>query len=207
MKSLYLAAGAALMMVATPLMAQDAQPAAATQPAGPVADLVTTAKSQGQFTTLSRAIEAAGMEEQLKGGDFVTFFAPTDAAFAKLPAEQVEQLLQPQNREQLRTLLANHLVPGNATAEFLGQQKNAAMNTIGGGQVTIDNDNGAVLVSGARVVAADLQATNGIIQGIDTVLMPAPEQQAQAAPAEAAQGSEASSEATPADPEPKLAAN
>ena len=164
--------------------AQSAIPAAdqsaATPQAAPSGDLVATAQSQGEFKTLTRAIEAAGMTEQLKGGQFVTLFAPTDAAFAALPAGTVDNLLKPENKEQLKSLLSNHLVPGYANSAFLAQQSNSVMETVGGGKVAIDSADGKVTVSGAHVVTADVRATNGLIHGIDKVLMPGSDRQASA---------------------------
>lgn len=182
MKRLLLMTSAALMMAAGPALAQDAITEGATTPippadaAPPVGDLLATAEAQGEFQTLTRAIEAAGMADLLKGGQFVTLFAPTDAAFAALPAGTVDNLMKPENREQLKALLSNHLVPGYANSEFLAQQSNSVMETVGGGQVAISNADGKVTVSGAHVVTADVRATNGLIHGIDKVLMPADRQ-------------------------------
>lgn len=200
MRNYLLMTGAALMLATTPTLAQEpsappantlepatdaatpaaqsSTPAADTAPqAAPSGDLLATAQSQGEFKTLTRAIEAAGMTEQLKGGQFVTLFAPTDAAFAALPAGTVDALLKPENQAKLKTLLSNHLVPGYANAEFLAKQSNSVMATVGGGQVAIASGaDGKVTVSGAQVVAADVRATNGLIHAIDKVLLP--EQQA-----------------------------
>lgn len=184
MQKLMVMTGAAILMASSPTFAQDAsEPAgpAATQPAAPTADLIATAQSQGQFNTLARAIEAAGMTEQLKAGEYVTLFAPTDAAFASLPPGTLDNLLKPENQAELKALLANHLVPGFATTEFLAQQDDAAMRTVGGGLVTIETADGKVQVSGANVVKADVRASNGLIHGIDKVLLPAADQQARAA--------------------------
>lgn len=195
MQKFMLMTGAALMLAAGPALSQEAidPPASALEPAteavtpdtqavnpapgaapeaAPTGDLLATAQSQGQFATLTRAIEAAGMADQLKGGQFVTLFAPTDAAFAALPAGTVDNLMKPENREQLKALLSNHLVPGYANSEFLAQQSNSVMETVGGGKVAIDSAGGQVTVSGAHVVTADVRATNGLIHGIDKVLMP-----------------------------------
>ena len=181
MKNLALMTSAALMLAASPLLAQDsgapgATAAPATQAAPPTGDLLTTAAAAGEFKTLARAIDAAGMTEQLKGGQFVTLFAPTDAAFAALPPGTVETLLKPENQAQLKQLLSNHLVPGYATSAFLAQQSNSVMETVGGGQVAINTADGKVTVSGAHVVTADVRATNGLIHGIDKVLLPADRQ-------------------------------
>ena len=193
MQKFMLMAGAALMLAANPAFSQEvssppanalepateaATPAAATPDAAPAGDLLATAQSQGQFQTLTRAIEAAGMADQLKGGQFVTLFAPTDAAFAALPAGTVDNLMKPENRAQLKALLSNHLVPGYANREFLAQQSNSVMETVGGGKVAIDSAGGQLTVSGAHVVTADVRATNGLIHGIDKVLMPSDAQAA-----------------------------
>ena len=195
MQKFLLMTGAALMLAANPAFSQEvpnppanalepateaatpaveqASPAAAKPDAAPAGDLLATAQSQGQFQTLTRAIEAAGMADQLKGGQFVTLFAPTDAAFAALPAGTVDNLMKPENKAQLKALLSNHLVPGYANREFLAQQSNSVMETVGGGKVAIDSAGGQLTVSGAHVVTADVRATNGLIHGIDKVLMPA----------------------------------
>jgi uncharacterized surface protein with fasciclin (FAS1) repeats len=182
MKKLFLMTTAALF-AATPLMAQQAAPDSAAPQAAEqapatgvsgaaVSDLVTTAQAQGQFSVLTRAIEAAGMVDQLKGATNVTMFAPTDAAFAALPAGTVDDLLKPQNQAKLKALLSSHLVTGYASSDFLAKQDNAVMDTLGGTKVKIDSADGAVTVSGAKVVTADVRASNGLILGIDRVLLP-----------------------------------
>jgi uncharacterized surface protein with fasciclin (FAS1) repeats len=180
MKSILFAAGAVLALATAPAVAGGTRPTA-TAPATPergsaptasagsaVGNLVTVAKADSQLSTFARAAEAAGLE-QLTGTTHVTVFAPTDAAFAKLPAGTVDRLLQPENREQLRTLLANHIVPGHATAEFLSG-KQGAMKTAGGAEVSIDGRQG-VTFGGATVVRPDIAASNGVIHAIDTVVM------------------------------------
>jgi uncharacterized surface protein with fasciclin (FAS1) repeats len=175
MKTLMLAASVALALAAAPSLAQGAQPAAAA--AAPAAaagigtsNLVTVAKSDGQFSTLARAIEAAGLTDALSAAGPYTLFAPTDAAFAKLPAGELDRLLQPANREQLKTLLQNHVVDGQAKADYFAG-KTGEMTALGGGKLSLDGSSG-VKVNGATVVKADIAASNGVIHAIDTVIVP-----------------------------------
>jgi uncharacterized surface protein with fasciclin (FAS1) repeats len=131
-------------------------------------DLVQTAVAAGQFSTLVKAVQAAGLVETLQGAGPFTVFAPTDAAFAKLPAGTLEQLLA--NPEQLRAVLLYHVVPGRVTAEQVTKLDNAR--TAQGGSVTIRVNAGTVAVGGAQVLATDVGASNGLIHVIDTVLLP-----------------------------------
>ena len=131
-------------------------------------DLVQTAVAAGQFTTLVKAVQAAGLVETLQGDGPFTVFAPTDAAFAKLPAGALEGLLA--NPEQLRAVLLYHVVPGRVTAAQVTGIQSAA--TVQGASVPVRVQNGRVSVGGAQVVQADVSASNGVIHVIDTVLMP-----------------------------------
>lgn len=131
-------------------------------------DLVQTAVAAGQFTTLVKAVQAAGLVETLQGAGPFTVFAPTDAAFAKLPAGALEQLLA--NPEQLKAVLLYHVVPGRVTAEQVTKLDNAR--TAQGGSVSIRVNGSTVMVGGAQVVTADVAASNGVIHVIDTVLLP-----------------------------------
>jgi uncharacterized surface protein with fasciclin (FAS1) repeats len=134
------------------------------------ADLVDTAVASGQFKTLAAALDAAGLVETLKGPGPFTVFAPTDEAFAKLPAGTVETLLQPDNKDQLIAILTYHVVPGEVTAaEVVGLE---TAETVNGGRLEIDASNGAVMVNDANVTATDIMATNGIIHIIDAVVLP-----------------------------------
>jgi len=133
-------------------------------------DIVDTAVSAGQFKTLATAINAAGLAETLKGAGPFTVFAPTDAAFAKLPAGTVENLLKPENKGQLTAILTYHVVPGVATAADVGKLDEAK--TVNGKLVSLHASSGSVMVNDAHVVTADIAASNGIIHGIDSVLMP-----------------------------------
>jgi uncharacterized surface protein with fasciclin (FAS1) repeats len=130
------------------------------------ADIVETASSNGSFTTLVAAAKAAGLVDTLKGPGPFTVFAPTDEAFKKLPAGTVENLLKPENKAQLTKVLTYHVVPGKVMASDV-QGK-----TVEGSAVAIDASGGAVKVDNATVSKADVNASNGVIHVIDTVIMP-----------------------------------
>lgn len=147
------------------------QPAAAKAPASQAkSDIVTTAVAAGQFKTLAAALTAAGLVDTLKGKGPFTVFAPTDAAFAALPAGTVENLLKPENKKQLIAILTYHVVPGRYPASRVATLDNAT--TVQGSAVDINAIGGTVTVDGAKVVSADVTATNGVIHVIDKVLMP-----------------------------------
>lgn len=135
--------------------------------ATPQQDIVDIASSNGSFTTLVAAIEAAGLVDTLKGDGPFTVFAPTDAAFAKLPAGTLEALLQ--DKAKLTAILTYHVVPGKLMAADVVKEKSAT--TAQGGSLAIDTSNG-VTVGGAQVVQTDIAASNGVIHVIDTVLVP-----------------------------------
>ena len=132
-------------------------------------DIVDTAVGAGTFTTLVAAVTAAGLVDTLKGEGPFTVFAPTDAAFAALPAGTVEDLLKPENKDKLTAILTYHVVPGKVMAADLTEGMKAA--TVNGTEVTITLDGGAK-VNGAVISTADIAATNGVIHVIDTVIMP-----------------------------------
>jgi uncharacterized surface protein with fasciclin (FAS1) repeats len=134
------------------------------------ADIVDTAVSAGQFTTLAAALDAAGLVETLKGAGPFTVFAPTDEAFAKLPAGTVESLLEPANKDQLVAILTYHVVPGNLPAAEVVKYSEAE--TVNGARLDIDAGGGGVKVNDANVTATDIMATNGVIHVIDAVVMP-----------------------------------
>ena len=142
---------------------------AAAQPQA-AADIVDTAVAAGQFTTLAAALKAADLVDTLKGDGPFTVFAPTDAAFAALPAGTVESLLRPENKDKLVAVLTYHVVPGRVTASQVAGLSRAK--TVQGGDVAIVAADGAVTVDGARVVTADVMATNGVIHVVDKVLLP-----------------------------------
>ena len=131
-------------------------------------DIVDTAVAAGSFTTLAAALEAAGLVETLKGTGPFTVFAPTDAAFAKLPAGTVEALLK--DKAKLTSILTYHVVAGKLEAKDVVKFDSAK--TINGQSVTIKVMGDTVHVNGATVTAADIQASNGVIHVIDSVLMP-----------------------------------
>jgi len=133
-------------------------------------DIVDTAADAGQFTTLITAVKAAGLEDTLKGSGPFTVFAPTDAAFDKLPAGTVDNLLKPENKDQLVAILTYHVVPGKVmSADIAGQQ--TAATTVQGQEISIDASNG-VKINDATVTTADVEASNGVVHAIDTVIMP-----------------------------------
>lgn len=133
-------------------------------------DIVDTAVGAGSFTTLVAAVEAAGLVETLKGEGPFTVFAPTDDAFAKLPAGTVEDLLKPENTDKLTAILTYHVVPGKVMSTDLSEGLKAA--TVQGSEVTITLEGGPK-VDGAMIVTPDIEASNGVIHVIDTVIMPA----------------------------------
>jgi uncharacterized surface protein with fasciclin (FAS1) repeats len=133
-------------------------------------DIVETAVAAGSFNTLAAALEAAGLVATLQGEGPFTVFAPTDEAFAKLPAGTVESLLEPENREALVAVLTYHVVPGRVTAEQVVQLDEAT--TVNGADVQIGTRNGGVQVNASNVVATDVFASNGVIHVIDAVLLP-----------------------------------
>ncbi|MCC5882208.1 MAG: fasciclin domain-containing protein [Halomonas sp.] len=133
-------------------------------------DIVDTAVAAGQFETLAAALEAAGLVETLKGDGPFTVFAPTDEAFAALPEGTVESLLEPENREQLQAVLTYHVVAGNVMAEDAMGLDSAT--TVQGQDVTITTMDGSVMINDATVIQADIEASNGVIHVIDSVLLP-----------------------------------
>lgn len=134
------------------------------------ADIVDTAVSAGSFKTLVAAVEAAGLVETLKGEGPFTVFAPTDEAFARLPAGTVEYLLKPENKEKLVAVLTYHVVSGKVMSGDVAGKKTTAK-TVQGSTIDVDGMNG-VRINGATVTQADIGADNGVIHVIDRVLIP-----------------------------------
>lgn len=134
-------------------------------------DVVETAVAAGQFKTLAAALEAAGLIDALKGNGPFTVFAPTDEAFAKLPAGTVETLLKPENKEKLKAVLLYHVVSGNVTADQVTKLNGRSVKTLQGSSIKVKTSHG-VQVDNAKVTQTDVQASNGVIHVIDTVLMP-----------------------------------
>jgi uncharacterized surface protein with fasciclin (FAS1) repeats len=135
------------------------------------ANVVETAVAAGQFKTLAAALKAAGLIDALTGEGPFTVFAPTDEAFAKLPAGTVESLLKPENKEKLKSILLYHVVPGNVTAKQVMKLNGRTVKTLQGGSIKVSTTHG-VTVDDVRVTKTDIQASNGVIHVIDTVLMP-----------------------------------
>jgi uncharacterized surface protein with fasciclin (FAS1) repeats len=133
-------------------------------------DIVDTAVAAGSFKTLAKALEAAGLVGTLKGAGPFTVFAPTDDAFAKLPAGTVENLLKPENKEQLKRILTYHVVPGKVMARDVVSLKTAK--AVSGDTITVASNAGGVMVDSAKVVKTDIAASNGVIHVIDAVILP-----------------------------------
>jgi uncharacterized surface protein with fasciclin (FAS1) repeats len=134
------------------------------------ADIVDTAVSAGSFKTLVAAVKAADLVGTLKGKGPFTVFAPTDAAFAKLPAGTLESLLKPENKSKLTAILTYHVLPGKVmSGDIAGKSLQVA--TVQGSKVSVDARTG-VMVDKANVVQADVVASNGVIHVIDTVILP-----------------------------------
>lgn len=152
----FLALTAAVSLMSAPAFAADK-------------DIVDTAVGAGNFTTLVAAVQAAGLVDTLKGPGPFTVFAPTDAAFAALPAGTVEDLLKPENKDKLVAILTYHVVPGKVMSSDLTEGMMAK--TVNGADVTITLDGGAK-VNGATISTADIEASNGVIHVIDAVILP-----------------------------------
>ena len=133
-------------------------------------DIVDTAVAAGSFKTLAAALQAAGLVETLKGTEPFTVFAPTDAAFAKLPKGTLEDLLKPENKAKLKAILTYHVVPGQVMAAQAAKLPSAK--TVNGASLTIHATGGKVMVDNATVTRADIACTNGVIHVIDTVVLP-----------------------------------
>jgi uncharacterized surface protein with fasciclin (FAS1) repeats len=133
-------------------------------------DVVDVAVEAGSFTTLVAAVEAAGLVDTLKGEGPFTVFAPTDEAFAALPEGTVEGLLEEENRDALIAILTYHVIPGAVMSSDIAGQE-LSVETVNGQEVDIDATDG-VMIDGATVVQADIEASNGVIHVIDTVILP-----------------------------------
>jgi uncharacterized surface protein with fasciclin (FAS1) repeats len=133
-------------------------------------DIVDTAVGAGSFKTLAAALQAADLIGTLKGNGPFTVFAPTDAAFAKLPAGTVESLLKPENKAKLVAILTYHVVAGQVMAAEAAKLPSAK--TVNGGSLTIHAMGGKVMVDNATVTTADIACSNGVIHVIDTVVLP-----------------------------------
>lgn len=137
---------------------------------GAKSDIVATAVGAGQFKTLAAALQAGGLVDTLKGEGPFTVFAPTDEAFAKLPAGTVESLLKPENKDKLVSILTYHVVAGKVTSDQVVKLDSAK--TVNGKSLTIKTVDGKVHIGNATVTKADIDTSNGVIHVIDTVLLP-----------------------------------
>lgn len=155
----------ALLLVALPLRAQDTDEAM--EPENTIVDV---AQNAGTFTTLLAALDAAELTDALRGEGPFTVFAPTDEAFAKLPEGTLDNLLKPENKDQLIAILTYHVVSDQAKAS--DAEDMAMVTTLEGNDLSITNIDGTVMVNEATVTTADIEASNGVIHVIDTVLMP-----------------------------------
>jgi uncharacterized surface protein with fasciclin (FAS1) repeats len=145
-------------------------PVFATPAGAQTKDIVDTAVAAGSFKTLAAALQAAGLVDTLKGPGPFTVFAPTDAAFAKLPAGTVEMLLKPENKAKLTRILTSHVVAGKVMAADAAKLTSAK--AVSGDTLTIAAHGGGVTIDKAKVVKADIEASNGVIHVIDTVILP-----------------------------------
>jgi uncharacterized surface protein with fasciclin (FAS1) repeats len=159
------------MMIAGIVAALTIAGAAATMGAATAdQDIVDTAVAAGSFTTLTKALQAADLVETLKGPGPFTVFAPTDEAFAKLPAGTLETLLKPENKPKLQRILKAHVIAGKVLAADVVKTHSAK--AVSGDTLTIASRNGGVTVDRAKVVKTDIVATNGVIHVIDSVILP-----------------------------------
>lgn len=133
-------------------------------------DIVDTAVAAGTFNTLAAALEAGDLIETLKADGPYTVFAPTDEAFAKLPAGTVEMLLLPENKDKLVAILTYHVVPGKVSAAEVITMKSAP--TANGSDLAIRVIDETVFINDSRVVATDIKASNGVIHVVDSVILP-----------------------------------
>jgi uncharacterized surface protein with fasciclin (FAS1) repeats len=133
-------------------------------------DIVDTAVEAGSFNTLVAAVKAADLVDTLKSEGPFTVFAPTDEAFAKLPAGTLDDLLKPENKSKLQAILTYHVVSGKVMSKDVVTMKEAK--TVNGQSFTVSMDGGTVMIDNAKVVATDIECTNGIIHVIDTVILP-----------------------------------
>ncbi|HET7650644.1 MAG TPA: fasciclin domain-containing protein [Gammaproteobacteria bacterium] len=137
-------------------------------------NIVAVLQSAGQYTTLLKALDAAGLTATLEGRGRYTLFAPNDEAFAKLPAGKLDELLKPENKAELVSILKYHVLPRKLPSHQLVRIDSPThmVKTLEGKSVTIRSDNNQVMVNDAKVITADIKANNGVIHEIDTVLMP-----------------------------------
>lgn len=160
-----------MLAIATALVGVAAGASNAAAADVPSKDIVETAVAAGSFTTLAKALDAAGLVQTLKGKGPFTVFAPTDEAFAKLPAGTLETLLKPENQAKLKRILTYHVVPGRVMAADVVKLRSAK--AVSGDTIDIATHGAGVTVDKAHVVKTDIAATNGVIHVIDAVIIPA----------------------------------
>lgn len=173
-----LLSGVAIAQTAAPAQPPAAAPPAATSaPATPAAkvtpngDLIATAQASGQFTTFLKALDATNLTSVLKSNPNLTVFAPTDAAFAALPAGELDRLMQPANAAQLQKVLTYHVINTKVDSTKITGAK-GEVKTVEGSSVTLDGSGASPMVDGANIVQADVMATNGVLHVVDKVLIP-----------------------------------
>jgi len=153
----------------TPATETPAQPPASGTTSNQNQTVVALAESNSSFKTLTQALKAAGLTETLKGSGPFTIFAPTDAAFAKLPQDALEDLLKPENKEVLMKVLTYHVVPGKVLSRDL---KPGEVKSLQGDPIAVKVDGNGVVVNDGKVIQADIQGSNGVIHAIDNVILP-----------------------------------
>jgi len=153
-----------------PVTADSAATESAPEGAKSEANLLQTAEAAGSFKTLAAAVKAAGLEETLSGPGPFTVFAPTDEAFAKLPAGTLDDLLKPENKSKLAAILTYHVVPERLNAKDV--VASPTLKTVQGQSLTVKADGGSVSIDSAKVLKTDVMASNGIIHVIDSVVLP-----------------------------------
>lgn len=150
----------------------EVQSSAQKQDANQSKDIVDIASSDGRFKTLVTALEAGGLVDTLKGQGPFTVFAPTDDAFAKLPAGQINELLKPENKAKLVNILTYHVTPGKVTAADVSKLNGKEVTMVNGAKAKIEVKDNQVYIDGAKVIVTDIIAKNGVIHVIDTVMTP-----------------------------------
>ncbi|MCH2569257.1 MAG: fasciclin domain-containing protein [Pseudomonadales bacterium] len=135
-------------------------------------NIVETAAAAGQFETLIAAAKAAGLAGVLSGDGPLTIFAPTDEAFGALPAGTIESLLKPENKQKLSEILQYHVIAGSVGSDALSD--GGVLETVSGGSARVTESEKGFMIEGARIVATDIDASNGLVHVIDRVIMPAP---------------------------------
>lgn len=148
-----------------------ALPTALAAGAASAAPLMDEAADDPRFDTFTKAVEAAGLTETLNSST-VTVFAPTDEAFARMPEDELDALMQPGNKDRLKAVLSYHVVPGTLTSDEARQKSGLNPETVQGQSVRIDATGGGILYEDAEVVYRDIQSDNGLMHGIDRVVTP-----------------------------------